>query len=145
MVAKKSKKTPKPEYSIKVVAKKAPAAKKNIPKKKPQKPIKMPLFWGKLSGAKKVKFIFSGVLAVIILTSFIAVVLSLIHTNNALDSAAKVADSLNTTDANTSKNAKLIGSNEQLTKEIDNFASSPADLQVHAFQDIQVHNIPLDV
>lgn len=73
--------------------------------------------------------------SLIIVFSIIAVAISLKRTNDALDRAARVADSLNTTDATATQNAKLIGSNEQLTKEIDNYATSPADLQSYALKD----------
>lgn len=135
MATKKAKKTPKPEYSIKVVPKKSPPAKKVPLKPVVAKHKKSPSYWGKLSRNQKIKIVFSILLCTIILISYIAVAVSLHRTNKALDSAAKIADSLNTTDATVSKNAKLIGSNEQLTKEIDNFASSPADLQEYALKD----------
>lgn len=134
-MASKKKKVAKPEYSIKVVPKKTAAPKKPV-KQLQQKPKKAaPSFLQRMSPRKKRLGLFAGVCLLIILGSFIAVAISLQRTNEALDRAAKSADSLNTTDPTTLRNAKMIGSNEQLSKEIDNYATSPADLQQYALKD----------
>lgn len=131
---KKTKKLLKPEYSIKVVAKKKPNPKKQkvaAPAKKPPKVS----YWSKLSKEKRLKYIFIVACLIIISVSFIAVSISLKRTNDALNNAAAAADSFDITDVNELQKAKLIGSNEQLTKEIDNYATSPADLQNYALKD----------
>lgn len=134
-MASKKKKVAKPEYSIKVVPKKTAVPKKPV-KQVQQKPKKAaPSFLQRMSPRKKRLGLFVGICLLIILGSFIAVAISLQRTNEALDRAAKSADSLNTTDPTTLRNAKLIGSNEQLSKEIDNYTSSPADLQQYALKD----------
>lgn len=138
-IKKQLKKTYKPEYTIKVVAKKSPSLikqqKKHHKSKKPGKNLKK---WEKLPRQKRLVYIFIILCALIIGFSFIAVSVSLKRTNDALDRAAKAADSLNIVDQDASLNAKLIGSNEQLTKEIDNYATSPADLQSYALKDYRL-------
>jgi hypothetical protein len=126
------------EYSIKVLPKKLvkPSLPKNPPKQKAQK--KSPSHWSKIPKQKKLLYIFVGTCSAIIIFSFIAVAISLKRTNDALNHAAKAADSLLTTDSVALHNAKLIGSNEQLSKEIDNYATSPADLQSYALKDYRL-------
>lgn len=135
MATKKKKKVVKPEYSIKVVPKKASSPKKTAKKIAPKVEKKKPAFLQTIPARKKRLGLFVIICFVIIFGSFIAVAVSLQRTNEALNRAAKTADSLNTTDPTTLRNAKLIGSNEQLSKEIDNYASSPADLQDYALKD----------
>jgi hypothetical protein len=137
-VKNKQKKQLKPEFSIKVVAKK-PAIPKKLPQKYPlKKQKKTPTFWARLPRQKKLIVIFISICSAIIAVSFVAVGASLKRTNDALDNAVRAADSLNTTDASTGSNAKLIGSNDQLSKEIDNYATSPADLQAYVLKDYRL-------
>ena len=135
MATKKKKKVVKPEYSIKVVPKKAASPKKTSKAVTPKAKKKKHTFLRTIPTKKKRLGLFVLICLVIIFGSFIAVAVSLQRTNEALNRAAKTADSLNTTDPTTLRNAKLIGSNEQLSKEIDNYASSPADLQDYALKD----------
>lgn len=134
-MATKKKKVTKPEYSIKVVPKKAQKVTKDVakPAQKPKK--KTAGFFERIPRRKKRLGLFIAICLAIIFVSFVAVAISLQRTNEALNRAAKSADSLNTTDPTTLRNAKLIGSNEQLSKEIDNYESSPADLQQYALKD----------
>ncbi len=135
---KQTKRTPKPEYSIKVVAKKTPVVKKQPKPLSHKKSINTLSKWARLPRQKKLVIIFVISCSLIILSSFIMVSLSLKRTNDALNNAVRAADSLNTTDTNVSRNAKLIGSNEQLSKEIDNYATSPADLQDYVLKDYRL-------
>lgn len=135
MATKKKKKVVKPEYSIKVVPKKAASPKKTSKAVTPKAKKKKHTFLRTIPTKKKRLGLFVLICLVIIFGSFIAVAVSLQRTNEVLNRAAKTADSLNTTDPTTLRNAKLIGSNEQLSKEIDNYASSPADLQDYALKD----------
>jgi hypothetical protein len=129
-VPRKSKKSvAKPEYSIKVVPKKSPqqVTKKRIVKKTKSQP--------RLTRQQKNKIIITIVLVVLISCLSIFIAYSVNKAKQAYDQAAKTAESFNIIDASTLQESKIIGSNEQLALEIDNYESSPADLQNYALND----------
>lgn len=138
MVAKKKKPSKfriiKPEFSLKALPKKQLA----IVKKKPKvanKVKKRPNVWQRQPHQKKLLLILLLVSIALMLVTSLWVVISVKQTNDAYARAIRAAESLNTTDPNITRITKLIGSNEQLTKEIDNYASSPADLQEYTLKD----------
>lgn len=131
MATRKTKKrVAKPEFTIKVVTKtstKKQAPNRTSPKKQKTQP--------KLTKHQKNKITISLVLVAIVGSLGIFIAFSVNKARLAYDQAAKTAESFNTVNASTLQESKIIGSNEQLALEIDNYESSPADLQSYTLKD----------